>query len=539
MIHKRERANSSAGTPGPPNYECLAERMYKLLPFMIREDNGMNLTGKNLLEEAREYEKMAAMKTEHCPRPSFHATPPTGWMNDPNGFSLYKGEHHLFFQYHPYDIHWGPMHWGHIKTEDFIRWEMLPAALAPDKGYDYKGCFSGTAMEKDGKHILMYTGVYEEQAGSNKKEVAQVQCIAIGDGINYEKLSANPVIDSSQLEEGFSKTDFRDPKIWEKDGIFYSLAANRSEDGSGQLLLYKSENLRQWKPCSVLLKCGSEFGRMWECPDFFELEDKAVIVVSPQDMKAKELEFHSGNGNMYFTGNFNPSDYTFQRESYGVLDYGLDFYAPQTLKAKDGRRILIAWMQTWDNYMTPDYFTWSGMMTIPRELTLKDGRMYQNPVRELENYRSKEVVYRNIRLQGITKLEGISGREIDLTLEFLNSDYRGFQLEFAAGGDEYTALHYEPVGGILTFDRKYSGIRRDAICERQISAKGEGLKIRIILDKYSAEVFVNDGEKVMTSIFFTSLEAKDIRFLADGCVYMNIVKYDIMVSGEKAYGIYK
>lgn len=495
----------------------------------------MDLTGKNLLGEAREYEETAAMKTEHCPRPSFHATPPTGWMNDPNGFSLYRGEYHLFFQYHPYDIHWGPMHWGHLKTEDFITWEMLPAALAPDKSYDYKGCFSGTALESDGKHILMYTGVYEEETEGGKKEIRQVQCIAIGDGINYEKSSANPVIDSS-LEEGFSRIDFRDPKIWEKDGVYYSLAANRCEDGSGQLLLYKSEDLKRWEFCSALLKGSTEFGRMWECPDFFELEGKDIIIVSPQDMKAKGLEFHSGNGNMYFTGSFKLPEYTFQRESHGVLDYGLDFYAPQTLKAKDGRRILIGWMQTWDNYMTPDCFTWSGMMTIPRELTLRDGRIYQNPVRELENYRLKEVAYQNIRLQGMTQLEGIEGREIDLTLEFLNSNYDGFRLQFAAGGEEYTELYYEPAKGILTFDRKYSGIRRDVICERQISVKADGLKLRIILDKYSAEVFVNDGEKVMTSLFFTPLEAKDIRFLADGCVSMNIVKYDIAVNGESTYG---
>lgn len=491
----------------------------------------MNLMDSNKLNEAREYEKKAMKIMPEAKRPSFHVSSPVGWFNDPNGFSLYKGEYHLFFQYHPYSIQWGPMHWGHMKTTDFIKWENLPTALAPDQIYDANGCFSGTALEFEGKHILMYTGVSKVHQQDNSDTIRQTQCIAIGDGLNYEKLDCNPVLAADMIPDGSSLEDFRDPKIWKDGEEYFALVANRSEDGSGQLMLYKSADLREWEKCSILLKCNNEFGRMWECPDFFKMCEKDILILSPQDMKAKDLEFHNGNGNLYFIGHYDKNNYTFQKEAHGVLDYGLDFYAPQTLLSKDGRRIMIAWMQTWDNYLTPGHFEWSGMMTIPRELELKNGRIYQYPVRELENYRANKVQYDAIELLGEAELPGIKGREIDMEVEILPGNYQHFQIRFAENEEYYSSIGYDPKKKIINFDRKYSGFIRDIICERQMQVHSENntIKLRIILDKYSVELFVNDGEDVMSALYYTTLDADQIRFVVDGKAKVNIIKYDIVV----------
>ena len=116
------------------------------------------------LQKARDFESQYMSYVPEEERPEFHVTGAIGWINDPNGFSVYKGEYHLFHQYYPYKAIWGPMHWGHLKTKDFIRWERLPAALAPDMPYDKDGCFSGSAIElPDGRQLLMYTGVREER----------------------------------------------------------------------------------------------------------------------------------------------------------------------------------------------------------------------------------------------------------------------------------------------------------------------------------------------------------------------------------------
>ena len=115
---------------------------------------------RTTLARARAFEQKYWPHLSADEQPRFHVTGGIGWINDPNGFSRYQGEYHLFYQYYPYDVKWGPMHWGHVKTRDFVRWERLPAALAPDMPYDKDGCFSGGAIElPDGRHLLIYTGV--------------------------------------------------------------------------------------------------------------------------------------------------------------------------------------------------------------------------------------------------------------------------------------------------------------------------------------------------------------------------------------------
>ena len=147
------------------------------------------------LQKARDFESQYIPYVPREERPEFHVTGGIGWINDPNGFSVYKGEYHLFHQYYPYKAIWGPMHWGHLKTRDFIRWERLPVALAPDMPYDKDGCFSGSAIElPDGRQLLMYTGVREERQEDGSMKPFQTQCLAVGDGVNYEKLEANPAL---------------------------------------------------------------------------------------------------------------------------------------------------------------------------------------------------------------------------------------------------------------------------------------------------------------------------------------------------------
>ena len=196
------------------------------------------------------------------------------------------------------------MHWGHAVTEDLIRWKYLPAALAPDQPYDADGVFSGGAVEHQGRQCLLYTGVSEISLPNGKRAVRQKQCLAVGDGVNYEKYAGNPVISADLLPEGSSLEDFRDPKVWEEDGTYYMVVGSRHADGSGQILLYSSENLTEWKFETVLDRCRNRYGKMWECPDFFPLDDKQVLMVSPQDMQAEGLEFHNGNGTMFLAGTY-------------------------------------------------------------------------------------------------------------------------------------------------------------------------------------------------------------------------------------------
>lgn len=489
-----------------------------------------------ILRDARKYEENMEKMISARERPAFHLSARTGWMNDPNGFSYYDGKYHMFYQYHPYDSHWGPMHWGHAVSDDLLHWEYLPAALAPDELYDKDGCFSGSAVAlDDGRQLLMYTGVVKEHCINGETREIQTQCLAAGDGIDYEKYGKNPVIDSGDLPEGGSKYDFRDPKMWRKeDGSYCCVIGNRGADGSGQILLFTSQDGFAWKYEKVLIENGGRFGKMWECPDFFQLDGKWLLLTSPMDMLPVGFEYHNGNGTLCLIGNFDEGENIFSEQYNQSIDYGIDFYAPQTILAPDGRRIMIGWMQNWDtcNFRAQN-ISWFGQMSLPRELSVRDGRLYQKPIRELENLRRNKVAYEGVLVSGTVCLEGIKGRRVDMELtlrpEKEQDIYRKFAVRFAQNDKFQTSLSFHPEDSILKIDRKFSGSRRAIIHQRRSLVRSEGgkLKLRIILDRFSAEVFVNDGEHVLTAIIYTEQAADGISFLAEGTVRMDIEKYEL------------
>ena len=437
------------------------------------------------LEKARLYEIQEAENIPQEEKPAFHVTPPVGWINDPNGFSVFEGKIHLFYQYHPYSRDWGPMHWGHSVTEDMVKWEQLPAALAPDQEYDREGCFSGSAVEVNGKQVLIYTGVTTEK-----------------------------------LPDG-------------KEGC-------RSEEIPGQVVLFSSPDLEEWKFETILAEnTTGEIGVMWECPDFFPLGEKHVLICSPQNMQAKGYEIHNGHNSVYFVGDYDSEKHIFQKEPPVSLDYGLDFYAPQTTQLPDGRRVMIAWMKSWDNCVIPEKQRWQGMMTLPRELTFREGKIWQKPVREIENYRKNPRSYDNVEVGDKLSLEGIRGRMIDLTVELKLTDpqepaadgYDEFQIELAKN-DKYTTLFtYNRKKQILEIDRTWSGVCRDVVCTRkiQITDEKQVLKLRFIMDRSCIELFINDGSKTAATAIPTPAEAEEILFHSDGKAVISVEKYDIVL----------
>ena len=489
------------------------------------------------LREARKYEEATSKLVSKEERPAFHLSPRIGWMNDPNGFSYYQGQYHMFYQYNPYSTRWDTMHWGHAVSKDLLHWEYLPAALAPDEPYDRCGVFSGSAIElPDGKQLLMYTGVVQMRDEYSHPYDIQTQCVAVGDGVDYKKYEKNPVLNSDALPEGANIHDFRDPKIWrdEEDGLYYCVVGNRPADKSGQILLYSSKDAFEWKFESILAKNENRYGKMWECPDFFEIDGKWVLLVSPQDMLPEGFEYHNGNGTLGIIGTYDKENKKFIEEAHQSVDYGIDFYAMQTVLTPDGRRVMIGWMQNWDTCTYNPEDKWYAQMSLPREIWLQNGRIYQKPLTELENLRANKVEYKDVKIEETIKLDGVSGRMVDMEITIRPEDkediYKKFVVYFAENGTNCTSLGFRPYESLLKIDRKFSGSRRAVIHQRRSRVNSEDgcLKMRIILDRFSAEIFVNDGEQVMTATIPTDVAADGISFWADGSVVMDIVKYDLI-----------
>lgn len=151
--------------------------------------------------------------------PKFHVYGQKGWINDPNGLIYYKNQYHVFYQYYPYDVKWGPMHWGHAVSDDLRHWTYLPIALKPDEQDD--GCFSGSSIEKDGNLYLIYTS-YTNRNGVTRQQ----QAIALSrDGIHFEKKGL--ILTSEEIPDGYSKEDFRDPSVSRIGDDFFMLVASK------------------------------------------------------------------------------------------------------------------------------------------------------------------------------------------------------------------------------------------------------------------------------------------------------------------------
>ena len=312
-------------------------------------------------------------------RQDYHFMAETGWINDPNGLIYFKGKYHFFYQYNPYSGFWDCMHWGHAVSEDMIHWEYLPLALAPSEVYDDHlkgGCFSGSAIEHDGKLFLIYTGTC-----NNGNGFEQAQCIAYSeDGIHFEKYEGNPVITAP---EGVPTDLFRDPKVWKHDDTYY-VVCGASKNGFAQARLYKSTDMFHWEFVNVLAESRGEWGYMWECPDFYPVGDKYVLMFSPMGGKERT--------SVYLVGDFDYDTGKFFYTISGEIDWGFDYYAPQSFLAPDGRRILVGWANAWDwmpfwKDWGPTYQEgWCGFFNIPREAVLaEDNTLKFIPVKELQD----------------------------------------------------------------------------------------------------------------------------------------------------------
>ena len=446
-------------------------------------------------------------------------------MNDPNGFSRYDGKYHLFYQAYPDGLNWGPIRWGHAVSEDLIRWERLPYALMPDRDYDSGGCFSGTALTlEDGRHMLMYTGCRPDPEDTLGRGL-QVQCVAFGDGTTYEKYDGNPVITGDMLPEGGDPYEFRDPKMWrDDDGTFRAVIASYNRTHGAQILLYKSNDGLNWEFVNVLADGEGKPGWMWECPDIFPLDGRHVLLAGTMG----EVD------SICRIGEFDDEQGLFRESSWQSTEQGFDFYAGQTVLTPDGRRILIGWMQ---NPRTAEYreidLPINGQMSIPRELQIRDGKLLQKPVKELNGYRTDEVVYRNVKLDGVEqKLDGICGRTVDMELQIRLDEgetYELFRMRFAEDGEHYTEFTYEPESSVATLDRNHAGPGKTDLVKARAAVRDRRgkLDLRILLDRLSAEIFINDGEQVMSAVIYTDRHAEDITFYVKGTAVMDIAKYRI------------
>lgn len=458
-------------------------------------------------------------------RPRFHFTPAKNWMNDPNGLLFHKGEYHMFYQYNPLGNTWGHMSWGHAVSKDLLHWDHLPVAI--EEYVDHRGdstmVFSGSAVV-DKKNSTGFFGqdstglvaIYTSHVYQGFDQIKQHQSLAYSKdgGRTFTRYENNPVLD-------INLKDFRDPKVFwyepENKWVMAVVVPNKF-----QTQFYSSQDLKQWKFLSSLGPLG-DTTKIWECPDLVQLsvinepeKKKWALIISASHPQRKNFV-----GMQYFVGDFdgqsfipdNPGQYPL------YLDYGKDFYAGITfnnMPKTDGRNILIGWANNWAYAQTIPTHPWRSAMALPREIALNKTpqgyRINQKPIQELDTLRESKI-------EDISAFNLSENAAIEIEYEFTGGDAKQFGLKIFKGTNEETVIAYDRGSKMVSFQRNRSGNTTfhpdfgsiESAPAELIDGK---LKLHVFIDHSIVEVFINDGESVITNQVFPTKNPSSIELFS-------------------------
>ncbi|HZG73479.1 MAG TPA: sucrose-6-phosphate hydrolase [Chondromyces sp.] len=464
---------------------------------------------RKLENESAEVIQQLLTRVNACPwRQTFHIQPHTGLLNDPNGFAYYNGYYHLFYQWFPLGPVHGLKYWYHVKSRDLVHWEDAGIGIRPGGPYDSHGAYSGSAIEYNGNLYLMYTGNTRDENWIRHP----YQCMAIMDEKEHIQKLERPVIAS--VPAGYTD-HFRDPKIWEQDGKFYCVIGAQRKNETGCAVIYQSSNLIDWEFQGELQTKLQDFGYMWECPDYFEISGKGIFVFSPQGVEPSGDQYQNIYQSGYIAGApLDLASVAFEHGEFREIDRGFDFYAPQTTAGPDGRRILVGWMGLPEIEYPTDQNGWAHCLTIPRELTFQNDKLFQKPVREWEAFRKEEKRAAGVLNNEKKEFPGFSGIVYELVCEVSDMKADEFGIEFRAGENQKTVIKYDALTKKVVLDRSKSGetFGSDYGDTRSCCIDSTNLKFHLFVDTSSVEVFVNDGEEVFTSRIFPNADSDQIRF---------------------------
>lgn len=430
----------------------------------------------------------------------YHISPPYGLLNDPNGLAFFRGQYHVFHQWNPGGTEHRNKCWAHVVSDDLVHWRRKGIALEPSEWYDKDGIYSGGSVVHEDQLYLFYTGNVIREDGVKES----YQCAAISeDGESFRKLG--PLFPHPP---GYTR-HVRDPKVWRDDsGSWWLIVGAQREDMTGDALVYKSEDLLAWTCQGSFLEHDHSFGYMWECPDVLSFTEQDVFVFSPQGLPEKGECFRNPNQSGYIngkiseTGNFNGSIADFKE-----LDRGFDFYAPQSFKVRD-RLIMFGWMSAMNEDAERAVPTvregWLHALTLPREIVLRNGRLYQMPLPELQSLR-QQGEQAEVQEHGSWQLPSLQA-EVIISFSKLKESFRtvireSVEIDYDYEENSLTVWRTS----WLTGEREY----------RKAELHHRPVELQLFIESSSLEIFVNQGEEVFSLRYFLEdTEQRGIRLEA-------------------------
>ena len=457
-------------------------------------------------------------------KPIYHIYPQYGLLNDPNGLAYFNGKYHVFHQWYPFGVTHGMKHWAHLESEDLVSWNRLPVAIIPTEKYESHGAYSGNSIEINEELYLYYTGNIK----FDKNNRSANQCLAImnKDG-EIKKFENNPIIEG--VPNGYTG-HVRDPKIFKLKENYYMILGAQRVNETGTFIMYKSIDGIKWELIGELEleNFPKEFGYMWECPDYINIDEKDILIFSPQGVEPKGFDYQNIYNVVYAIGNMDLDNLTFEIDTMKELEKGFDFYAPQTF-IKDSQIILFAWAGMGEVLYPTDKNKWAHCLTVPRKLNIKNNKLLQMPVDELIKLRYDETSGQNTIKNNINIIEN-NENVYELNINIKNIDSNKFGLELFSSQDEGVKLEFNKLGNIVTLDRsnfkKVFGVEYGTNRKEYINID-ENTNIKVLADRSILEIFINEGEVVFTSRIFAKENSNQIRVYSDKIVEYEYTKFKL------------
>lgn len=480
---------------------------------------------RTILESTKEeLNKLRNISLNDKYKPLFHIHPQHGLLNDPNGLAYYNGKYHVFYQWYPYDATHGMKHWAYVSSDDFVNWNREDVALIPIESYESHGAYSGNAIEVDGKLHMYYTGNIKYSA--EDRYAYQNLAIMNKDG-KITKYENNPIV--SEIPKGYTG-HVRDPKVFKRKDKYFMLLGAQTSDKKGVIIVYESKNSIDWNFKGELnvKNIDEDFGYMWECPDYINIDEKDILIFSPQGVEPKGFDYQNIYNVVYAIGNMDLDNLTFEIDTMKELEKGFDFYAPQTF-IKDSQIILFAWAGMGEVLYPTDKNKWAHCLTVPRKLNIKNNKLLQMPVDELIKLRYDETSGQNTIKNNINIIEN-NENLYELNINIKNIDSNKFGLELFSSQDEGVKLEFNKLGNIVTLDRsnfkKVFGVEYGTNRKEYINID-ENTNIKVLADRSILEIFINEGEVVFTSRIFAKENSNQIRVYSDKIVEYEYTKFKL------------
>lgn len=458
-------------------------------------------------------------------RQGYHTQPVTGYMSSPAAFFYRDGRYHLFYNWHPLTGQNNINYWYHVSADNLSDFHNEGVKLRPDDLYDSHGLTAGSAVEIGSELFVFYTGLFEK-AG---KEIAPVQLAA--EFKTDKKLYKHPVPLIEEMPEGIKTV--RDPFVFKQRDTYYMMLGIEKADGYGGAALYQSTDGFRFEYSGVLDTPLTTFGDMWERPEVFELDGFDVLMFCPKGIDKYGYNFWNTDQAGFVIGELDTGNVSMDHGTFFEFDYGFDFNMPMTTVDACGRRVMIGLLGMHDTDYPTAVYDWANCLSVPRVLSIEDYKLKQRPHPDIKKLRQSEIKAEGYFDHHPKRLRDFYGDRYEFIINFIENDASEVYIKLRVSKREETLITYKKEQNEMILDTTFSGEMPGGVdgTRRHLKLKNNLRQLHVFVDDSSIEIFINDGDRVMSSRIFPDNSSNGVELSTEiGQCYVEMTQYKLKES---------